>query len=108
MSRLDSDTHVPSPGQGTAIPSRRALLSIIGAFAGLVVGLTLASPGRADRQLIERGMERVTLDACLECRAARAVTGKPDEPPPGGSQVGLPLQLAPNKKFDTYPGTPAT
>ena len=60
MSRLDSDTLVPSPGRGAAIPSRRALLSIIGAFAGLVVGLTLASPGRADRQLIERGMELVT------------------------------------------------
>jgi hypothetical protein len=83
MSRLDPDTLVPSPGQGAAIPSLRALLSIIGAFAVLVVGLTLASPGRADRQLIERGMELVTL-ACLECRAARAVTGKPDEPPPAG------------------------
>jgi len=107
MSRLDTDTPVPPPGQAAPIPSRRALLSIIGACAVLVVGITLASPGRADRQLIERGMELVTLGACLECRAARAVTGM-DEPPPGGSQVGLPLQLAPNKKFDTYPGTPAT
>jgi len=94
MSRLDSDTHVPSPGQGTAIPSRRALLSIIGAFAGLVVGLTLASPGRADRQLIERGMELVTPGACPECGAAHAVTGKPDEQPPAGFTFNQLLVLA--------------
>ena len=85
MSRLGSDMLVPSPGQGAVIPSRRALLSIIGAFAVLVVGLTVASPGRADRQLIERGMQLVTLGVCLECRAARAVTGKPDIAPPVGA-----------------------
>jgi hypothetical protein len=73
MSRLDSDTLIPSPGQGTAIPSRHALLSIIGALAALVLSLTLASPGRADRQLIERGTELVTRAACLECHAAAAM-----------------------------------
>ena len=81
MSRLDSHTLVPSPGQGMAIPSRRALLSIIGALAVLVLGLTLASPGRADRQLIERGAELMTLAAGIKSPAARAVIGKSDTPP---------------------------
>jgi hypothetical protein len=94
MSRLDSDALVPSRGPGAAIPSRRALLSIIGAFAGLVVGLTLASPGRADRLLIERGMELVMPGASPECRAARAITGKPDEEPPGGFTFNQLLVLA--------------
>jgi hypothetical protein len=74
MSRRDSDWLVPSPGQA-AVPSRRALLSIIGALAVLVLGLTLASPGRADRQLIERGAELMSLAAGIKSPAARAITG---------------------------------
>jgi hypothetical protein len=66
MSRLDSHAFVSPPGQGTAIPSRCALLSIIGTVSVLVLGLTLASPGRADRQLIERGAELMTLVACMD------------------------------------------
>jgi hypothetical protein len=80
MPRLDPDAIV------TAIPSRGALLSIVGAFAGLVVGLTAASPGPADRQLIERGRYLVTLGVCIDCRALRDVPGAPDR----GRLVGAP------------------
>jgi hypothetical protein len=39
-------------------------------------------------------MELVMPDACPECRAARAVTGKPDEEPPGGFTFNQLLVLA--------------
>jgi hypothetical protein len=65
MSRLDQTLLVASPGHAAAIPSRRALLSVVGTLAVLVLGLTLASPGRADRQLIERGTELMTRAAYL-------------------------------------------
>jgi hypothetical protein len=52
-----------------AIPSRRVLLGLVAAFAGLVLGFTAATPGRADRQLIERTMDLVTFGGCSECHA---------------------------------------
>jgi hypothetical protein len=69
MPRLNPDAGVA--GHQIAIPSRRALLGLVAAFAGLVVGLTAATPGRADRQLIERTMELVTFGGCSDCGVTR-------------------------------------
>jgi hypothetical protein len=90
MSRLASDSLGPLPSREVAVPSRRTLLSIIVALAVLVLGLTLASPGRADRQLIERGTDLMTRAAGVESPPARAVTVDPDAPSRGPVQPARP------------------
>ena len=78
------------PARHMAVPSRTGLLSIVAAIAGLVLSVTIAHPGPADRQLIERGRYLVTLGGCNDCHTPGYFFGKPDPARElGGSEVGF-------------------
>jgi mono/diheme cytochrome c family protein len=78
------------PARHMTVPSRTGLLSIVAAFAFLVLSITVANPGAADRQMIERGKYLVTLGGCMDCHTPGYFFGKPDMARfLGGSEVGF-------------------
>jgi mono/diheme cytochrome c family protein len=78
------------PARHMTVPSRTGLLSIVAAFAFLVLSITVANPGPADRQVIERGKYLVTLGGCMDCHTPGYFFGKPDTARfLGGSEVGF-------------------
>jgi mono/diheme cytochrome c family protein len=79
-----------SPARHIAVPSRAGLLSIVAAIAGLILSVTVAHPGAADRHVIERGKYLVTLGGCMDCHTPGYFFGKPEmDRFLGGSEVGF-------------------
>jgi hypothetical protein len=76
------------------VPCRTHLLSIVAAFAVLVMSITIAQPGAADRHLIERGKHLIALAGAWTAVSAATASGTPDMNRVGAAPEGAARESA--------------